>query len=901
MASIEQLKAATDLHRLAEYLGLVRPGGRGNYRSPHHDDSTPSLSVYDGGAKWKDFSSDGAGGDALDLIAYVRGCDQADAIRELHEFTGLPKDAPRKAEARDATLVEFIAERCLTQPERALEYLTGRGISEQVVRAAIRRRTVGFNDYTGRKAAAGEFGYGGPAAAFIVRSMNPGQVLAVDMRYLDPALNGGVKTMTQGEKEGCPWTSDHVALAKAHTVVIVESAINALSVETAGLRRTAAIATRGTATVKGMSWAFLAGKRVLVCMDNDEPNDKGHRPGPEAAWALHEALTSQNIATHIVDQREWTVNDVNDLLQAEGAEGLRAHLKPEPWAIAGFPGDDSLRGRPRVFLPAHHFAQYWRFRVKDDFTNFVKKREEDEGGEKLEFEDVCGFRVAALSRIRIASPTATMAGGEDAAPRTVYAVAVQSEHHGRDLDRRVMEKERLFDPDQWKRFGAVYNRTRFMRLINILAFTCGIGERTAANFVGLAWRDGKLAVNEGPDCFFTDPHKQCPYHNLRFPVGPLVNARRVIRAYQGTFKRNAASQLLAWSLGGHLKALLGFWPHLTLQADKGKGKSTLTGRLQQTIGFKMLSGQSLQTEFRLLTSVAHTSHPVGWAEISARRQQTIDAAVSMLQESYTHSITYRNTDMTEYLLSAPVLLEGEDVPVQSLTGKVVRVELEEKGEMLPMDLPTFPVRGWLEHLAKQDRGALGRMFERAQAFCRENCSAGLHDNGAERMVTNYAALLTAWRLLTSFAGIEREEEQGFVQDLLRTMNRHIAETVGDREPWVWIMEVIFGEISAGHYRHPYKIAIADEFGYEEHCLLLRTSHVVQHLRQTPGLRDVWNALPVKSDRVLKRQMKRAGVVYKERMDPLINGHREAHMVALSIPKLKEFGLLVGLPHEMDRV
>jgi len=51
--------------------------------------------------------------------------------------------------------------------------------------------------------------------------------------------------------------------------------------------------------------------------------------------------------------------------------------------------------------------------------------------------------------------------------------------------------------------------------------------------------------------------------------------------------------------------------------------------------------------------------------------------------------------MTEYLLSAPVLLAGEDVPVDSLLGKVVRTQLSgRRGDLLPQNLPRFPVRAY---------------------------------------------------------------------------------------------------------------------------------------------------------------------------------------------------------------
>ena len=57
----------------------------------------------------------------------------------------------------------------------------------------------------------------------------------------------------------------------------------------------------------------------------------------------------------------------------------------------------------------------------------------------------------------------------------------------------------------------------------------GIGERDAVNFVGLAWRNGKPVVNEGADCFFTEPSEQCPYHGLTFPSGSLAGGRPPVR------------------------------------------------------------------------------------------------------------------------------------------------------------------------------------------------------------------------------------------------------------------------------------------------------------------------------------------------------------------------------------
>ncbi|MGL1292524.1 hypothetical protein ACSTJK_24625, partial [Vibrio parahaemolyticus] len=85
-------------------------------------------------------------------------------------------------------------------------------------------------------------------AAFIIRDQHTDQVRAVDLRYLDPDINGGVKTQSQGEKDGVLWCSDWRRLKHARNVFIVESAINCLSIETAD-EHAFAIALRGLGNV----------------------------------------------------------------------------------------------------------------------------------------------------------------------------------------------------------------------------------------------------------------------------------------------------------------------------------------------------------------------------------------------------------------------------------------------------------------------------------------------------------------------------------------------------------------------------------------------------------------------------------------------------------------------------
>lgn len=931
MASLEELKRKVDLHDLADRLGVKRSGsvksGKALYHSPHRADKNASVSVWtdsDGTQRWKDHSAD-EGGTCIDFVMYVEGItDVGEAIKRVHELTGIPMDRPPARDQqpqRERSRADFIADKCLENASLARAYLLGRKILEPVIDAAIQRKSVGFNDWVNTKVEAGQPMHGGPAVAFIVRTLNPGHVAAVDMRYLDAELNGGVKTTCQGEKAGYPWTSDHRRLEKANTVYLVESPINALSVESAfGWPEVsgyvAAVATRGVAAVESIDWRFLRGKKVLVCMDHRDKIDEktGHRPGLRAAWKLHELLTGLDVGTLLVDQDEWEEGqDVNDVLQAVGPEKLKAALtKAEQWLIPGMPGNLDAPGKRRVFLPGHDFSQYGRYRVRDDFTSYITKwnAKEGENGEEVQtpqFEDLAGFRVASLSRVSIASPVSTMTGEKDASPTVLFAVSVQTPRHGAQLVRRVFEDHHLHNVEKWKQMGPVFNQSGFLRMVNILERSAHLGARHATNFVGLAWRDGQLIVNEATDCYFSDPEKQCPYSTLTFPSGPVQDARRVIDAYQVTFQKNAALIPLVWALGGHLKAILGFWPHLAMQADKGAGKSTLIKRLERTVGFTMFSGQSLQTEFRLLTSISHTSHPVGWEEISARRQDIIDKAVSLLQECYQYTYTTRGSDMTKYLLSAPVLLAGEDVPVRSLIGKLVRTQLTgKKGAILPDDLPRFPVRQWLDWLTKRDRREVQATYRRMEEHFQQRSRATGHDDGASRMASNYAALATSWRLMCDW--LELDPKQGdFAVDLITEMNAHIFETSGDREPWVWIVEKLFSEISRREFRFPYKWDTIE--GRE--CLLVRTGHVIDHLSGSPALRQMWDGLPIKSDRVFKRQLTQAGAVLLAADGSVLEQERTlgdfslgndtrkrvAHMVALDLARLAEYGVIadpVGL-------
>jgi hypothetical protein len=260
----------------------------------------------------------------------------------------------------------------------------------------------------------------------------------------------------------------------------------------------------------------------------------------------------------------------------------------------------------------------------------------------------------------------------------------------------------------------------------------------------------------------------------------------------------------------------------------------------------------------------------------------------------------------DFLLCAPVLLAGEDVPVDSLVGKIVRAELTKakRGPLMPEDIPVFPVKQWLNWLAKQSKTDIQQLQAQQVGDFYDNCVAGTGDSGAERMVHNYAAVSTAWRLLCEFLGLDAGRST-LLADLMAEMNRHIAESVSDRQPWAWVLEKLLSEIASQQFRYPFVFTEVDEVP----VLCVRTGHVMDHMRQTPYLREFWDGLPIKSDRVFKRQLEQAGVLLMVSDAPgaksleverAIKGQRVGHMVALSLPALKSFGLYAVVPREEAR-
>lgn len=86
------------LARLSDILHRWLPDGRmegGEYvaRNPTRADRQPgSFKINVSTGRWADFATGSKGGDPVSLAAYLAGCGQAEAARELAAMLGMPAD-----------------------------------------------------------------------------------------------------------------------------------------------------------------------------------------------------------------------------------------------------------------------------------------------------------------------------------------------------------------------------------------------------------------------------------------------------------------------------------------------------------------------------------------------------------------------------------------------------------------------------------------------------------------------------------------------------------------------------------------------------------------------------------------------------------------------------------------
>jgi DNA primase len=169
--TVEAVKEKADLVALVEARTQLRKGGGGRYmgRCPFHEEKTPSFSVNAVDKLYYCFGC-GAKGDLITFARETEGLDFTSAVEWLAERFNVPveyeesspaQDAARRRRERLFALLDQAAtyySRTLWETEAgslARDYLTGRGLGEQICRQFRLGLALGGNSLARKAAAAG--------------------------------------------------------------------------------------------------------------------------------------------------------------------------------------------------------------------------------------------------------------------------------------------------------------------------------------------------------------------------------------------------------------------------------------------------------------------------------------------------------------------------------------------------------------------------------------------------------------------------------------------------------------------------------------------------------------------------------------------------------------------------
>lgn len=103
---------------LSEKIGILRiasdfwmePDSRLFVKSPKTADKTRSLKLYPNTGRFYDFATS-TGGDVIGFVAYLQGCNQWQALKELSSYYGLEDARPDKEELRRRIQLQQVEER----------------------------------------------------------------------------------------------------------------------------------------------------------------------------------------------------------------------------------------------------------------------------------------------------------------------------------------------------------------------------------------------------------------------------------------------------------------------------------------------------------------------------------------------------------------------------------------------------------------------------------------------------------------------------------------------------------------------------------------------------------------------------------------------------------------------
>jgi DNA primase len=354
--SIDRLRDAIDMVDLvSSKTDLRRVGSRWTGRCPFHDERTPSFSVN---AEEKLFYCFGcqAKGDAFGFVEQSEGLDFREAVEQLADRYGvqmeLENDDPQAEERRrrkerlmkllDRTAT-FYAKFFWESEEaaKAREYLSGRGLEEEV----LRDFRVGYSPSAWDRVIVGAQRDGFPPAELVAAGLAQrgresgglydrfrGRIMFPLADARGRVLGFGARAMSEGRGPKYLNTSENeiyhkgrqlfgidlarAAAAKSGRIVVVEGYTDVLALHQAGIRESVAI--MGTAlTAEQMAELGRAAPLVVLALDAD-------RSGQEAMLRAARVAQDRGVELRAVEMPEGT--DPADILAAGGADGFAKRL-----------------------------------------------------------------------------------------------------------------------------------------------------------------------------------------------------------------------------------------------------------------------------------------------------------------------------------------------------------------------------------------------------------------------------------------------------------------------------------------------------------------------------------------------------------------------------------------------
>lgn len=348
---LDELRARTPMQALvSRKIRLAKSGRQWKGCCPFHGEKTPSFYVYEDG--FHCFGC-GAHGDAITFVMRSDGASFIEAVERLSAEAGLevpkptPEVAAREARARDlhgvlaAAEAAFIRRLHLPEGRPALEYLRGRGLTDDTIRAF----GLGWSG-AGRGALAADLRDQGiePAQLLEAGLMQEREQGLVDLffnRVMFPIrdrrgrnISFGGRTMGDGQPKyvNGPETplfskrrqlyaldSAREGVFRGARLVVVEGYMDVIALHQAGF--TGAVAPLGTAlTTEQLEALWAVSPEPVLCFDGDAAGARAAARAAEAALPLLTPERTLRLATLPAGE------DPDTLVSRQGRAGFEAVL-----------------------------------------------------------------------------------------------------------------------------------------------------------------------------------------------------------------------------------------------------------------------------------------------------------------------------------------------------------------------------------------------------------------------------------------------------------------------------------------------------------------------------------------------------------------------------------------------